>query len=127
MQPILDTSIVIEIERENKAVIEKIEQLKDIYSALPKISFMTYFELFEGISKKSEKNKEKALMLINLFEVMQTTKKTAQILILLREKYELPLPDLFIAAQTLEHGGILVTKDTDFKSIQEIEKIILSD
>lgn len=125
MQLILDTSIVIELERKNKEIVFKIEELKRRYPSAPKISFITYFELLEGATNKSEKNKEEAENFIDLFEVMQTTKKTAKNLVLLRKSYELPIPDLLIAAQTLEIDGVLVTKDKDFSNIQEIRKVIL--
>ena len=124
MQLVLDTSIVIELERKNEDILSKIEELKNRYSSIPKISFITYFELLEGIANKSEKNKEEAEKFIELFEVLQTTKRTAKNLVMLKRNYELPIPDLIIAAHTLEIGGILVTKDNDFKNIKEIDKVI---
>ena len=123
---IFDTSIVIEIERENKSFIERIEELKKEERDLPKISFITYFEFLEGIENKIEKNKQKCKTLINLFKVMQTTNITAEKLIYLKKNYELPLPDLLIAAQVLESNGTLITKDRDFEQIKEIKKIILN-
>ena len=123
---ILDTSIIIELERENKYFIAKLEELKKQYRSLPKISFITYFEILEGIENKSEKNKEKAKSFIEIFEVLQTTKITAEKLVYLRKNYELPIPDLIIAAQTLENNGTLITKDNDFEQIQEMNKIILN-
>lgn len=125
MHLILDTSIIIELERKNQQIINKIEELKKLYAAQPKISFITYFEILEGIEGKSEKNKEKARAFIELFETIQTTKAAAKNLVLLRKKYELPIPDLLIAAQTIESDGILITKDKDFRSIEELDKIII--
>ncbi|MEK6894594.1 MAG: type II toxin-antitoxin system VapC family toxin [Nanoarchaeota archaeon] len=123
---IFDTSAIIEIERENKYLIDKIEKLKENEKGLPKISFITYFEFIEGIDKKIEKNKEKARNFIKLFEVIQTTNITAEKLVYLRRNYELPLPDLLIASQVMENNGTLITKDKDFEQIKEINKIILS-
>ncbi len=57
---------------------------------------------------------------------MQTTKNTADRLVELKQKYELPLADLLIAAQVIENNGILITKDNDFDKIKEIEKINLN-
>ena len=125
MHLILDTSIVIELERKNKEIISKLEELKEIYPSHPKISFITYFEILEGISRKSEENREKAKAFLELFDVIQTTKITAQNLVILREKYEFPMPDLLIASHVMETNSVLVTKDTDFEQIEEIEKIIL--
>mgnify|MGYP001561566809 CR=1 FL=1 len=123
---ILDTSVVIELERKNQQVISQIEELKKQEPGNPKISFMTYFELLEGIAKKAEHNKEKAQSFIELFEIIQTTNATAKKLVELRQKHEFPIPDLFIAAQVLEHNGILVTKDNDFKDMKEIRKAFIN-
>ena len=120
---ILDTSIIIELERGNRNIIQKMDELKTKYPAPPKISFITYFEFIYGLRKMSAKNKEKSLAFVGLFEVIQTTKKTANFLALLKEKYELSLTDLFIASQTIEDKGILITKDKDFEGISEIDKI----
>ncbi len=125
MQLVLDTSIIIELQRKNSAVIEKIEELRKIYPAPPKIGFITYFEFLEGISNKSEKNQKESLVFIELFDMINITKITAKNLVLLRTKYELPIPDLLIAAQVMENNGALVTKDKDFENIGEIRKVIL--
>ena len=125
MHLVLDSSIVIELERENEEIMNKIEELKIKYPAQPRISFMTYFEVLEGIDHKSEKNKAKAKLFIELIEVIQTTKVTAYNLVILRKNYELPLSDLIIAAHVWESKGILVTRDKDFERINEIDKIII--
>lgn len=125
MSLILDTSIVIEIERGNREVIKRLEELRKLYPAPPKISFMTYFEFLYGLRKKSVKNREKSRAFLELFEVIQTTNTTAEFLVLLREKYGLSLTDLFIASQVMETNGVLVSKDGDFDKIEEIEKIVL--
>jgi predicted nucleic acid-binding protein len=122
---IFDTSVVIEIERKNQRIISKIEELKKQEPSNPKISFMTYFELLYGISRKLKYNKEKAERFIELFEIIHTTDITVKKLVELKKKYVLPIPDLFIAAQVFENNGLLVTKDKDFESIGEIKKIIL--
>ncbi len=125
MNLILDTSIVIEIEKRNIEVIKKLKELRKLYPSPPKISFISYFEFLYGIRNKSIKNKEKSLIFLNNLEVLHTTNRTADILVLLKEKYELSLADLFIASQVLEDKGILVTKDKDFSSISEIRKVLL--
>ncbi len=123
---IFDTSVVIEIERGNRSVIERLEELRKLYPAPPRISFMTYFEFLYGLRKKSIKNKEKSRAFLELFEVIQTTNTTAEFLVLLKEKYNLSLTDLFIASQAMETNGVLVSKDGDFEKIEEIEKIVLN-
>ncbi len=125
MNLILDTSILIEIERKNKIVIDRLNELKSLYPAPPRISFVSYFEYLYGLRAKSAKNKEKLKSFAELFNVIHTTNNTANFLVLLKEKYELPLADLLIAAQAIETNGLLVTKDKDFENIKEIEKIII--
>jgi len=125
MNLILDTSILIELERRNKEVIEGLDKARKIYPAPAKIGFVQYFEFMYGLRKKSPKNKDKSKEFVERFEVLQTTKITAEILIMLKEKYELPLADLLIASQVLENKGILITKDRDFDKIKEIKKIVL--
>lgn len=124
MNLIFDTSIIIEIERGNKEIIEKLEELRKMYPAPPRISFMTYFEFLYGLRKKSVKNKEKSRAFLELFEVIQTTNTTAEFLVMLKEKYGLSLTNLFITSQVMETNGVLVSKDKDFENIEEIEKII---
>ncbi|MBI2632477.1 type II toxin-antitoxin system VapC family toxin [Candidatus Pacearchaeota archaeon] len=125
MYLIFDTSILIELERGNREIIAKINEIRKIYPTPAKISFISYFEFLYGLKEKSEKNKERALAFIEKFSILQTTKITAHNLVSLKAKYEFPLADLLIAAQTMEESAILLTKDKDFEDIKEIEKIIL--
>jgi len=124
MTLVFDSSIIIEIERGNKEIIEKLKELRKIHPAPPKISFMSYFEFLYGLRKKSPKNKIKSEELLQLFETIQTNNFTASFLVKLKDKYELSLTDLFIASQVMENDYILVTKDRDFERIEEIDKVI---
>ena len=124
MTLVFDSSIIIEIERGNKDIIEKLKELRKIHPTSPKISFMSYFEFLYGLRKKSPKNKIKSEELLQLFETIQTNNFTASFLVKLKDKYELSLTDLFIASQVMENDYILVTKDRDFERIEEIDKVI---
>ncbi len=126
MNLILDTSIIIDIERGNKELILELDKLKAIYPAPPRISFISYFEFLYGLKRKAIKNKEKSREFLELFDVIQTTNTTAEHLVLLKDKYKLPLSDLLIASQAIETNGILITKDKDFENIEEIRKVILN-
>lgn len=125
MSLFIDTSILIEIRNDNQKIIAEVQLLRKKYPSPPKISFITYFEFMFGIRRKSDSNKSKEREFISEFEIVNSTKKTAEIMVNLEDKYNLPLADLIIASQTLEHGDLLVTKDKDFADIIEIEKIIL--
>jgi len=70
------------------------------------------------------------LSFVHKFNMLKVSKRTAEILAELKQKYDkngemLPLADLLIASQTIENGGILVTLDTDFRRIEELNKLIL--
>ena len=125
MYLIFDTSILIDLERENKKTIHLISEIKKSYLIPPKITFITYCEFLHGIRKRSPGNKAQAEAYLELFEMIPTTKKTAKTLSQLKNKYTLDLADLLIASQVLESNAILVTKDKDFEQITEIEKIFV--
>ncbi|MEK6830154.1 MAG: type II toxin-antitoxin system VapC family toxin [Nanoarchaeota archaeon] len=122
---IFDTSILIELERGNSEIIKKISELRKVYPAPARISFISYFEFLYGLRKRSEKNRDKSIKFVERFDIIQTSKETAEILVNLKQNYELPLSDLLIASHVREIKGILVTKDNDFKEIKEINKVIL--
>lgn len=125
MYLIFDTSVLIEMERENKSVLQHVARLRQSYPAPPKTAFVVYYEFLHGTRNRNPVNKAKAESFIELFEMLVVTKTTAKILSQLKEKYELPFADLFIAAQAKEQQGILITRDKDFERIEELKKIII--
>lgn len=130
MTLILDTSILIDIEKEEKNTINKIKDITKNDPVPANITFINYFEFIHGIREKSPKNKEISLMFIEEFHCLQTTKKTSRILSDLKYKYEnlgksFYLADLIIASQAIENNMTLVTKDRQFNEIEELKKIIL--
>jgi|SRR3989344_1161024 len=129
MTLVLDTSILIEIKNGNRKVIEKLKTLSTAYSQPAKITFINQFEFLLGIKEKSQKNKEKALSLLNEFVILHTTNKTAMILSELKYNYEnkgisLSLADLIISSIVIENNLIFLTQDRDFEKIEELQKII---
>ena len=124
MITVLDTSVVIDIDNRVSSTIQKLASIRDIYPEIPKISFFTYFEFIYGLRKKQPHNKQKSMAFIENFDVLQTTKNTANILSILKEKYgDLSFSDLFIAAQSIENNTLLVTRDKDFDEITELNKM----
>ncbi len=77
---VLDTSVLIEIERRNKKIIEQLRKLCLTDPAPAKISFVTQFEFLLGIQEKNIKNKEELLEFLNKFAILHTTRNTAGIL-----------------------------------------------
>ena len=127
---VFDTSIIIDLERNNMDIINKIKGLIKLHPSEAKITFIAYYEFLRGIVKRKIKNKEKAIEFINKFGFLDINKKSAEILADLRVKYdalgiEFSLADLLIAAQVIENQMLLITKDKNFNKIEELNKIIL--
>ena len=125
-----DTSILIAIEKKDPGVIKELGKLSRMYNLPAQLPFMSYFEFLYGLKLQKPKEHKKLLEFLNKFNVLQTTKNSADILSDLRMKYEsigvvLPLSDLLIASQVIENNLILVTMDKDFEKISELKKVIL--
>ena len=88
MMLIFDTSVIIAIEKNDKSTIKKISELSKIYRGAPQITFITYYEFLLGIKNRSFKNRLKAMDFLNNFNCLSATKKTAEILAELKDKYE---------------------------------------
>ncbi len=126
-----DTSVLVEVERRNALIIDKLKELVKLYPLPAQIPFMSYFEFYNGLTEKNVKNKNQSLSFVKKFKVIQTTDKTAEILSDLKNDcakkgLSLPLADLMIASQVIENDFILVTLDTDFNKIAELKKFVLS-
>lgn len=130
MSLVFDTSIIIDIERRDRKILERIKELADIHPAPASITFINYFEFIHGLQVKSPRNKERSMAFIELFHFLEPTKRTANILSDLKYKYEkleksFSLSDLMIASQAIENSMTLVTSDRHFQEISELKKIIL--
>jgi len=130
MALVLDTSILVDIERKIKETVKKLEEISKNHFLPPRITFINYFEFYEGIIEKNIKNKGILIDFINKFMCFRASSRTAEILANLRHKYgkkriSFGLADLIIAAQVIENNATLVTKDSAFKKIEEMNKIII--
>ncbi|MBI4154922.1 type II toxin-antitoxin system VapC family toxin [Candidatus Woesearchaeota archaeon] len=130
MALILDTSILIEIERKNNKIINEISQIRKLNPGLMQITLISYSEFLLGIKERKQSNIDKAMKFITTFPVLNANKETAIILANLKYNYEkkgmiLSLADLLIAAQTIENNMLLVTMDKGLERIKELKKIIL--
>ena len=125
-----DTSILIAIEKGDKNIISKVEELSKIHKLYPQLPFISYYEFLKGLKMRMPKKYKELLEFINQFNVLETTKNTAEILADLKINYDklglvLPLADLLIASQAIENHLVLVTKDKDFEKIKELKKVVL--
>ena len=124
MSVILDTSILIELQRGDQTVRREIQSLSRRFPATPSITFLNVFEYLVGI-RTLTKRKAQAIKLLENFEVINTTAKTAEVMASLRSKYDklgvvVSLSDLLIAGLAIENDMLLVTSDKDFEVIKEL-------
>ncbi len=130
MRFVLDTSVLIALERNDPQIISRLNELSKLSSGPPQVTIISRFELLVGLNKKEPKNKQKAIELLNKFTCISATARTADILAHLKQTYDekgisISLADLLIASQVKEYNLTLITKDNDFEKIKEINKIIL--
>lgn len=129
MTLIFDTSVIIGLERNDKHVHETIRRLQISHPGQGYTSFMTYFEFIHGLRNKQVHNRDSLLSFLDLFEMLIVTKDTARIMSEIKSKYDLlgvplSLADTLIAAQAIEHGMALVTRDKAFDQIASLRSII---
>ena len=130
MTLLLDTSILIAVQRKEKDVIKKIDELKKAHFRPASVSFINYFEFYAGLMEKNVKNRQIMLDFINKFNCLKASSITAKILAELKDKYEkkgivIGLADLIIASHAKENNLVLLTRDKVFEKIDEIDKIII--
>ena len=130
MTLLLDTSILIGIQRKDKEVLQKLDGLKKIHFQPASISFINYFEFYSGLIEKNIKNRQNLIDFINKFNCLKASSITAQILAELKNKYEkkgisIGLADLIITSHAKESNMTLVTKDKIFNKIDDINVIII--
>jgi len=130
MTLVLDTSILIALERKDKETLSKLETITEKYKSPPSITFINLFEILLGIKLRQPRRYKEAIEFLERFDVLNTTDETAKILAEIKIKYDkkgiiLPLADLIIVSLVIENKMILITKDRDFEKIEELKKEII--
>lgn len=122
---ILDTSILVDIDRGNN--LEKIEKLD---SQLPhQISAITVSEFFTGVymrNSKDEQGADRVISRANTIPVHEEIAKEAGKLVARKRKDDLGLNinDIYIAATAIFENEPILTRDTKhFREIEEIDVI----
>lgn len=127
---VFDTNILIDIEKDNKEIKERLLKQSFVYGENPSITALTYAEFLFGYLSKRKEAIEQALEILSLYDVLHTTKESAQLIAELQYSLEkkgtpLPLADVITAAIVLTHGATLATRDKDFKKIEKIKLLLL--
>ena len=129
MNYVLDTGVLIELERKNKQIITYLEKLNSADSNLF-ITIPTLREYYYGIVNKSEKNKNKALDWLEEYGLLNLTPHSAVLFCELRNclknaGIEIPISDIMIASIAIENNMALVTNDFHFKRIPGLKTAVV--
>lgn len=129
MEIAIDTNTLIEIEKNNKDVISKIDKL-ELNGAEICITSPTYSEYYLGLMKLSLEKKEKGRQRLDKYKILNTTRNSSKLLgeikyTLSKAGTPTPVFDLFIASIAMDNGAPLVTQDGHFKSIPNLKVIMI--
>ena len=131
MRYILDTDILIDLEKAKKEMLITINKLTGTLELADyNITFINLFEFLLGVKIKSHENQAKAKSFVEKFGVLNTSDRTASVLADLKTKYDrrvevMSLADLIIASLAIENDMFLISRDSDFEEIEELKKIII--
>ena len=117
---VLDTSIVIEIEKGNKGVIDRLEELGRDSEGNLALTSAVYAEVLYGFVaiEKREHGEE----FLKTFDVLDFDKKSARAFALLKHALEkkgtiIPLFDIITASIVIAKNATLISSDKHFESI----------
>ncbi|PIN78959.1 hypothetical protein COV16_05330 [Candidatus Woesearchaeota archaeon CG10_big_fil_rev_8_21_14_0_10_34_8] len=127
---VLDTNVLIEVEKHNKSVICFLQGLTSRYPSKPYITAPTYSEFLYGFLKHSSKKEEQAKQFLEVYEILHTTKNSSYLLAKLKLDLEkhgkaIPIFDLFIASIVLDKKATFITMDSHFKNIKDLDVMIV--
>lgn len=116
----LDTNIAIAALNGEPAVINKLQNLSQIFLPLPVVGELLFGALN---SQRAETNLSRIQQLIQRSMILQMGSETASLyaktrISLKQRGRPIPENDVWIAASCLEHHVVLMTNDTHFKSIE---------
>ncbi len=129
MKYLLDTGILIELEHKNRSVLEKLKGIAKDFSLLS-ITLFNFAEFYYGYLPKKAEDKKEAENFLDVFGQLTLTKASAKRFTELDYKYSklglgLKPFDLLTAAIAIEENATLLTTDTDFERVSEVDKVIL--
>ena len=126
---VIDTSILIEIERKNIAVMSRLEEIEpikeDVYITSP-----SYTEVCFGLLKFSEERYNLEINRLDKYKLLNTSKNSSKLLAeikhhLSKKGVMIPIFDLIIASIALDCKMPLITLDEHFKRIPNLNVILI--
>ncbi len=129
MDYILDTDVLIDIEKENKEVLAALERkvpAEDHFCiTAPNLSEFAY-----GLLSRSSKSVKEGVERIDKYRLLNTTRGSALLCAQLKLALEkkgtvIPAFDVLIASITMDNGGTLITRDRHFSRISGLNVVLL--
>ena len=125
---VLDTNILIEIERGNNKVINTLSEIRKEHKESVAITSPVYAEFLYGFIRKGKEIIAKQY--IENLDVFDFDSKSAEVLAKLKHEIEdkgatIPIFDLLTASIVISKKAILVTMDNHFKSVPKIDIILV--
>jgi predicted nucleic acid-binding protein len=117
---VFDTSALIEIDKGNNAVLERV---RDLAEKLPLVDLAvpwpSCFEFYTGMLRESPEKKEACLMWLRKFTWLGMNFEATRLFTEMRSKLVQRVGDfdLLIAAIAISSGGLLLTGDRDFLEV----------
>ena len=104
---------------------ENIKDFDELY-----ITLLSYAEFYQGYAGKQPQVKKECENFLNTFKHLTISEASAKLYAELSYKYAkqgitIEPFDLLITAIAIEHGTKVITTDTDFERMAEVDKIIL--
>ena len=114
----LDTNAIIAFLKGEFSVVELVSKADDIgISVISQLEFLA----FEGLTQKDKIVFSKFCERIQVYELNPNNLELMEIIIIIRKKYKLKLPDAIIAATAIVDNAVLITDDKVFSLIQELK------
>lgn len=115
---LLDTNALVALLQGNSKLLKSLQTAQWIgISIIAEIEFLA----FPGLSCEDRQLFNRLLQRIDVIGLSPGQKELIELIIKLRQKYRVRLPDAIIAATAIQCGASLATADKQFKSIQELE------
>ncbi len=122
MAIILDSNILIELERNNKEIIEKIREISKFHKTKPFVASVSISEVMCGAFKQNIKKQLTILENFKDYNILNTSFSSSMIManfahVLNKKGKRIPITDLIIASIAVDNDLNLVTMDNHFNRI----------
>ncbi|MBI4019625.1 MAG: type II toxin-antitoxin system VapC family toxin [Candidatus Aenigmarchaeota archaeon] len=128
---VLDTDALIELERNNAKVIERISKMRKEHPEDISITSAVYAEFSFGLMNLSKEKQDLTVASLNRYRVLDFDRPSASEFAKLKWKLEkegrvVPIMDLVTASISMRHGATLVTGDAHYERINGLNVIMLN-